>query len=49
MNKSFRRHHKGVYRIEKNVKKNKTRSLVKWRGHPESFNTWVDNKDLIKL
>jgi len=22
---------------------------VKWRGHPESFNSWIDNKDLIKL
>ena len=38
-----------VYRIEKIVKKGKTRSLVKWRGYPESFNSWVDNKDLAKL
>jgi len=38
-----------VYRIEKIVKKDKTRSLVKWKGYPESFNSWVDNKDLIKL
>ena len=37
-----------VYRIEKIVKKDKTRSLVKWKGYPESFNSWVDNKDLIK-
>ena len=36
-----------VYRIEKIVKKDKTRSLVKWRGYPENFNSWVDNKDLI--
>jgi len=38
-----------VYRIEKIVKKGKTKSLVKWRGYPESFNSWVANKDLIKL
>jgi len=38
-----------VFRIEKIVKKDKTRSLVKWRGYPESFNSWVDNKDLIKI
>jgi len=38
-----------VYRIETIVKKRKTMSLVKWRGYPESFNSWVDNKDLIKL
>jgi len=38
-----------VSRIEKIVKKGKTRSLAKWKGYPESFNSWVDNKDLIKL
>jgi len=38
-----------VFRIEKVVKKGKTRSLVKWKGYPASFNSWVDNKDLIKL
>jgi len=40
---------KEVFRIEKIVKKGKTRSLVKWKGYPESFNSWVDNKDLIKI
>jgi len=38
-----------VFRIEKIVKKGKTKSLVKWRGYPKSFNSWVDNKDLMKL
>ena len=38
-----------VFRIEKVVKKGKTKSLVKWKGYPESFNSWVDNKELIKL
>jgi len=38
-----------IFRIEKVVKKGKTRSLVKWKGYPESFNSWVDNKELIKL
>jgi len=38
-----------VFSIEKLVKKGKTRSLVKWRGYPEIFNSWVDNKELIKL
>ena len=38
-----------VYRIEKIVNKDKTRSLVKWKGYPEIFNSWVDNNDLIKL
>ena len=38
-----------VFRTEKIVKKGKTRSLVKWKGYPASFNSWLDNKDLIKL
>jgi len=38
-----------VFRIEKVVKKGKTRSLVKWKGYPKSFNSWVDNQDLIKI
>jgi len=38
-----------VFRIEKVVKKGKTESLVKWKGYPESFNSWVDNKELIKI
>ena len=38
-----------VYRIEKIVKQGKTKSLVKWNGYPESFNSWVDNKDLMKI
>jgi len=38
-----------VYRIEKIMKKDNTRSLVKWRGYTESFNSWVDNKELTKI
>jgi len=38
-----------IYRIEKVIRKRGNRSLVKWLGYPESFNSWVDNKDLVKL
>ena len=38
-----------VYRIEKIIRKRGDKSLVKWLGYPESFNSWVENKDLIKL
>jgi len=31
------------------VKKGKRKSLIKWKGYPETFNSWVDNKELIKL
>ena len=38
-----------IYRIEKVIKKEKGKSLVKWKGYPDKFNSWVDNKDLVDL
>ena len=38
-----------VFRIEKIIKKEKGKSLVKWKGYDKKFNSWVDNKDLIDL
>ena len=38
-----------IYRIEKVIKKEKGRSFVKWKGYPDKFNSWVNNKDLIDL
>ena len=38
-----------TFRIERVIKKGKTKSLVKWKGYPDTFNSWVSNKDLISL
>ena len=38
-----------IYRIEKIIKKEKIKSLVKWKGYSDKFNSWVNNKDLIDL
>ena len=38
-----------IYRIEKVIEKEKGKSFVKWKGYPDKFNSWVDNKDLIDL
>ena len=38
-----------IYRIEKVIKRQGNKSLVKWLGYPDSFNSWVDNKDLTTL
>jgi len=38
-----------IYTIEKVISKRGNRSLVKWLGYPESFNSWVDNKNMMKL
>ena len=38
-----------VFRIEKIVKKKGNKYLVKWLGYNDSFNSWLDSKDLLKL
>ena len=37
-----------VYIIEKIIRKNKDKYLVKWRGYSNDFNSWVDKNDIIK-
>ena len=37
-----------VFRIEKVIKQQSNQSLVKWKGYPDSFNSWVKNKNLVK-
>ena len=36
-----------IFRIEKIIRRKGDKSLVKWLGYPETFNSWVDNKELI--
>ena len=38
-----------TFRIEKVIKRGKKKSLVKWKGYSNDFNTWVDNKDMLFL
>ena len=38
-----------IVRIEKIIKQQGNKSLVKWLGYRDSFNSWVDNKDINKL
>lgn len=37
-----------IFRIEKVIRKRGNKSLVKWLGYPGSFNSWVDNNELIR-
>ena len=38
-----------LFRIEKLVKRGKKKSLVKWKGYSDDFNSWVDNKDIVNI
>ena len=35
-------------RIEKLIKRKGDKMYVKWKGYDNSFNSWIDKKDLIK-
>ena len=35
------------FRIEKVIKKKRDKLYVKWKGYDNSFNSWIDKKDLI--
>ena len=38
-----------TFRIEKVLKRQGDKSLVKWMGYPKSFNSWIDAKAMVKL
>ena len=35
------------FRIEKVLKKKGVRLYVKWKGYDNSFNSWIDKKDIV--
>ena len=38
-----------IYRIEKIIRKRGNKALVKWKGYPEEFNSWIPLKDLENI
>ena len=38
-----------LFRKEKVIKRGKKKSLVKWKGYSDDFNSWVDNKDIVNI
>ena len=37
-----------VFRIEKILRRKGDKSLVKWMGYSDAFNSWVDNKAIVE-
>ena len=38
-----------IYRIEKIIRKRGNKALVKWKGYPDEFNSWIPLKDLENI
>ena len=38
-----------IFMIEKIIKQEGNKSIVKWLGYHDSFNSWDDNNDINKL
>ena len=38
-----------LFRIEKVIKRGKKKSLVKWKGYSDDFNSWVENKYIVNI
>ena len=38
---------KKEFRIEKKIKKKGDKLYVKWKGYDNSFNSWIDKKDIV--
>ena len=46
--KELQKANQEVFKIEKVIKKKGNKLHVKWKGYDNSFNSWIDKKDLDK-
>ena len=46
--KELQKTYQKEFRIEKVIKRKGNKLYVKWKGYNNSFNSWIDKKDLIK-
>ena len=47
MKKKLRKTNQKEFRIEKVIKRKEDKLYVKWKGYDNSFNSWIDKKDLV--
>ena len=45
--KEFQKTNQKEFRIEKVIKRKGNKLYVKWKGYENSFNSWIDKKDLV--
>ena len=47
MKKKLQKTNKKEFRIEKVIKREGDKLNVKWKGYNNSYNSWIDKKDLV--
>ena len=45
--KELQKTNQNEFRIEKVIKKKGDKLYVKWKGYNNSFNSWIDKKDVL--
>ena len=45
--KELKKTNQQEFRIEKVIKRKGDKLYVKWKGYDNSFNSWIDKKDLV--
>ena len=43
----FQKANQKEFRIEKVIKRKCNKLYVKWKGHNNSFNSWIDTKEIV--
>ena len=47
MKKKLQKTNKKEFRIEKVIKREGDKLNIKWKGYNNSYNSWIDKKDLV--
>ena len=47
LEKELQKTNEQKFRIEKVLKKKGDKLYVKWKGYDNSFNSWIDKKDIV--
>ena len=45
----LKKHKQYIFRIEQIIRQQGNKSLVKWLGYNDSFNSWLDNKTVVGM
>ena len=45
--KELKKTNQEEFKIEKVIKKTGNKLYVKWKGYANSFNSWIDKKDIV--